>query len=327
MKRINNIFENIISLENLRLADEMARRGKKSTYGVCLHDKNRERNILILHQTLKEGRFKTSPYKTFFIYEPKEREIFCLPYYPDRIVHWAIMLQLEKIWMNVFTTDTYSCIKGRGIHGAAKKIAKAMRNINETKYCLKLDISKFYPTIDQDIMMSIVHKKIKCVKTLALLDEIIHSSKQGLPIGNYISQFAANLYLTYFDHWIKEVMRVKYYFRYCDDIVILSNNKVHLHQLLKEIQEYIQNNLNLKVKSNYQIFPVDSRGIDFVGYRFYHNRVMLRKGIKKNMMRKKYALNKLGIEGKEYKRQMASYFGWPGQDFVSGRNLFKLIAA
>lgn len=327
MKRINNIFESIISIDNLRLADEMARKGKKSSYGVRLHDRNREVNIMRIHNILKEGTYKTSPYKTFIIHEPKEREIFCLPYYPDRIVHWAVMLQLEKIWMNVFTTDSYSCIKGRGIHGAARKVAKAMRNVNSTKYCLKIDISKFYPSINQDIMMDIIKKKIKCVRTIKLINEIIHSCDKGLPIGNYISQFAANLYLTYFDHWIKEVKKVRYYFRYCDDMVILSDNKNYLHNLLKEISEYVKNNLGLTVKGNYQVFPIDARGIDFVGYRFYHNRIMLRKGIKKNMMRKKFALNKLGITGKEYKMQMASFTGWARQDFVSGRNLLKLTAA
>lgn len=327
MKRINNIFESIISIDNLRLADEMARKGKKSSYGVRLHDRNREVNIMRIHNILKEGTYKTSPYKTFIIHEPKEREIFCLPYYPDRIVHWAVMLQLEKIWMNVFTTDSYSCIKGRGIHGAARKVAKAMRNVNSTKYCLKIDISRFYPSINQDIMMGIIKKKIKCVRTIKLMNEIIHSCDKGLPIGNYISQFAANLYLTYFDHWIKEVKKVRYYFRYCDDMVILSDNKDYLHSLLKEISEYVKNNLGLTVKGNYQVFPIDARGIDFVGYRFYHNRIMLRKGIKKNMMRKKFALDKLGITGKEYKMQMASFTGWAGQDFVSGRNLLKLTAA
>lgn len=327
MKRINNIFESIISIDNLRLADEMARKRKKSSYGVRLHDRNREVNIMRIHNILKEGTYKTSPYKTFIIHEPKEREIFCLPYYPDRIVHWAVMLQLEKIWMNVFTTDSYSCIKGRGIHGAARKVAKAMRNVNSTKYCLKIDISKFYPSINQDIMMDIIKKKIKCVRTIKLINEIIHSCDKGLPIGNYISQFAANLYLTYFDHWIKEVKKVRYYFRYCDDMVILSDNKNYLHNLLKEISEYVKNNLGLTVKGNYQVFPIDARGIDFVGYRFYHNRIMLRKGIKKNMMRKKFALNKLGITGKEYKMQMASFTGWARQDFVSERNLLKLTAA
>ena len=112
MKRIGNLYEKIISLDNLRLADEKARRGKLRSYGVLLHDKNREANILALHETLKNRTFKNSEYSTFTIYEPKERIIFRLPYYPDRILHHAIMNILEPIWVSVFTKDTYSCIKG-----------------------------------------------------------------------------------------------------------------------------------------------------------------------------------------------------------------------
>ena len=327
MKRIDNIFEKIISIDNLRLADKMARKGKKSNYGVTVHDRNRDSNILLLHEKLKNGIYKTSQYKTFKIYEPKEREIFCLPYYPDRIVHWAVMLQLESIWMKVFTTDTYSCIKGRGIHRAAKRLTKALNDIEGTQYCLKLDVKKFYPNVNQDIMMSIIKQKIKCKKTLALLDEIIHSTETGLPIGNYISQFVANLYLTYFDHWLKEAKGVKYYFRYCDDMVILSINKESLHSLFMDIEKYFAENLKIQVKNNYQIFPVNKRGIDFVGYRFYQDHVMLRKGIKQNMMRKRCILKKLNITGNEYKMQMASYMGWAKQDFSSTRNLYKILMA
>ena len=108
MKRIGNLYEKIISLDNLRLADEKARRGKLRSYGVLLHDKNREANILALHETLKNRTFKNSEYSTFTIYEPKERIIFRLPYYPDRILHHAIMNILEPIWVSVFTKDTYS---------------------------------------------------------------------------------------------------------------------------------------------------------------------------------------------------------------------------
>jgi retron-type reverse transcriptase len=326
MKRVDNIFEKIVSVENLQKADEMARKGKKSTYGVKVHDRNRESNILRLHELLRTGQYRTSDYKIFKIHEPKEREIYCLPYYPDRIVHWAIMLQLESIWMNVFTTDSFACIKGRGIHGAARRVVMALKEDQPgTHYCLKLDIKKFYPNVDQNILMSIIRRKIKCERTLQLLDEIIHSTSSGLPIGNYISQYAANLYLTYFDHWLKENLQVKYYFRYCDDIVILSSSKEYLWSMLEEIRAYLDKNLKLEVKGNYQVFPVEMRGIDFVGYRFFQSHVLLRKSIKKSMMRKCALLKKVQVDGKAYKMQMASFIGWVKQDFCSGRKLTKLI--
>lgn len=327
MKRVNNIFDKIISVENLIEADRMARKGKKSSYGVTVHDRNKERNILDLHQLLKTGKYSTSEYKTFIITDPKEREIFCLPYYPDRIVHWAIMLQLEPIWMKVFTADSYSCIKGRGIHGAAKAVHKSLKDYEGTQYCFKLDIRKFYPSIDQHILMGIIEKKIKCRKTLFLLSDIICSTESGLPIGNYISQYAANLYLTYFDHYVKEQLKVKYYFRYCDDLVFLATTKDELHTLYEKIKDYLQDKLKLTIKSNYQIFPVDKRGIDFVGYRFYHTHCLLRKRIKQNMMRKHIALKKKSITGKDYKQQMAAYYGWLNQSFSSTKNLIKSIDA
>lgn len=325
MKRINNIYEKIISIDNLQLADKMARKGKKSNYGVKLHDKNRDANIIRLHKILKAGEYKTSNYKTFTITKPKEREIFCLPYYPDRIVHWAVMLQLEDIWLKVFTTDSYSCIKGRGIHGAAKKLFAALKDKENTTYCLKIDIRKFYPSINQDILMSIIERKIKCKKTLALLNEIIHSTEKGLPIGNYISQYAANLYLSYFDHWIKESQGAKYYFRYCDDMVFLSPNKESLHTLLSNIKAYCLENLKLEIKSNYQIFPVQSRGIDFVGYKFFHTHTLIRKSIKQNMMRKAAILKQFCVSVKQYKMQMAAYMGWLVHGFASTKHLLKSV--
>jgi retron-type reverse transcriptase len=325
MKRVNNIFDKIISIDNLIEADKMARRGKKISYGVSVHDRSKDANIIKLHNSLKSGNYRTSEYKTFIITDPKEREIFCLPYYPDRIVHWAIMLQLEPVWMKVFTSDSYSCIKGRGIHGAAKAVHRALMDFEGTKYCLKLDIKKFYPSIDQGILMQIIQKKIKCKRTLALLSDIIYSTESGLPIGNYISQYAANLYLTYFDHYVKETIRTKYYFRYCDDLVFLSNSKERLRDIFAHIEVYLKDQLRLTIKNNYQIFPVDDRGIDFVGYRFYHTHCLLRKRIKQNLMRKHAALKKKGITGKNYKQQMAAYYGWLSQSFSSTKNLIKEI--
>jgi RNA-directed DNA polymerase len=123
-----------------------------SQYGVIVHDKNREANILLLHDMLKNKTYKTSEYTTFTVYEPKEREVFRLPYFPDRITHHAVMNILEPIFMQVFTADTYSCIKKRGIHAAANlAVKKALRDQPGTKYCLKLDIKKFYPNIDHPI--------------------------------------------------------------------------------------------------------------------------------------------------------------------------------
>lgn len=225
MKRIGYLHEQVYSLPNIELADRKARRHKSVRWGILKHDKHREKENLKLAETLRNLTYKTSKYSTFKIYEPKERLIFRLPYYPDRITHHAIMNIMEPIWVNIFIKHTYSCIKDRGIHDVAKDLKYVLQKYpEETKYCLKLDVRKFYPSIDHDILYEILQKKIKDKKLLSLLKEIIYSA-DGVPIGNYLSQFFANLYLAYFDHWVKEELKCKFYFRYADDIVILSDSK------------------------------------------------------------------------------------------------------
>lgn len=301
MKRIGNLFNSICSLDNLKKADAIAQKGKLKQYGVQLHNASREQNLLALNQLLVSKTYRTSVYSVFMVYEPKERQVFRLPYFPDRITHHAIMNVLEPILVSVFTADSYSCIKGKGIHAAAIDLRKALRDVPGTTYCLKLDIKKFYPSVDHDILKQLLRRKFKDADLLWLLDEIIDSA-DGLPIGNYLSQYFANFYLTYFDHWIKEEKAIKYYFRYADDIVILSDNKPALHQILANITSYLFDNLKLTVKGNYQVFPVAARSIDFLGYRFYHTHTLLRKSIKQNFARM--------LKRRPNNASIASYCGW-----------------
>ena len=301
MKRIGNLYERICSIENLMLADSIARKGKLKQPGVIEHDKRREENISGLHDALENKTYQTSAYTTFTIYEPKERIISRLPYFPDRITHHAVMNILEPLFVSAFTADTYSCIKGRGIHAAANAVKKALQDHPGTVYCLKLDVRKFYPNVDHGTLKNLLRRKIKDQDLLWLLDGIIDSA-DGLPIGNYLSQYFANFYLTYFDHWMKEELRVIYYFRYADDMVILSDSKPYLHKLLWEISTYLHDNLKLEVKDNYQVFPVEARGIDFVGYVFYHTHIRLRKTIKKRFA--------LMISRGGAPASIASYNGW-----------------
>lgn len=331
MKRIGNLYEKIISMENLRLADEKARRGKLQTHGVKVHDANREANLLALHEALLTKTFRTSKYDVFTVYEPKERVIYRLPYYPDRIVHHAIMNILEPIWVSVFTHNTFSCIKERGIEGCARHVGKMLKKYDgKPLYCLKIDIRKYYPSIDHGVMKQIVRRKIKDKDLLWLIDEIIDSAP-GLPIGNYLSQYLANLYLCYFMHWCNEVLRLDCE-EYADDIVFYASDKTTLHEAFKQIKVKLENELLLSVKDNYQIFPIANnrydkhgRALDYVGYKFYRRQKLIRKSIKKNFCRAVARLNKRNppLPVKEYKQVVASWLGWAKHS--NSKNLLKTI--
>lgn len=301
MKRKGNLYEKVYSLENLILAEKNARKGKSKQKGVRKFDLNKEDNLINLHHILLNKEYKTSEYKIWKIFDGKEREIFELPYYPDRICHHGIMNIIGDILTKSFIKNTYSCVKRRGIHKCLRDLNKSLKNKEETIYCLKIDIRKFYPSINKEILKKLLRKKFKDYELLNLLDEIIDSNNQGLPIGNYISQPLGNFYLNYFDHYLKEKLKLKHVFRYCDDIVILGNDKEYLRGVLINVIDYLCDNLKLKL-SNYQIFPVASRGINFVGYKSFHEKVLLRPKIKKNFIRM--------IRYNRNDKSIASYGGW-----------------
>lgn len=313
MKRIGNIYEQITSIENLLRADEKAQKGKAGQYGVMLHNRNKEGNLLVLQDRLQSKTYRTSAYDIFTIHEPKERIVYRLPFFPDRITHHAIMNVIEPILVSTFTADTYSCIKGRGIHALLCKLKRDLNDTPGTTYCLKFDIKKFYPSVDHNVLKGLLRRKFKDNELLWLLDEIIDSAP-GLPIGNYLSQYLANFYLSYFDHWLKEHKRVRYYYRYADDIVILDSRKDRLHPLLHDIKQYLSD-LKLEVKDNHQVFPVDSRGIDFVGYVFRHSHIRIRKRIKQSFARK--------LAKHPTHPSMASYYGWLSH--CNARHLIKKL--
>lgn len=300
MKRISNLYERITSLKNLQEADDKAQKGKQHNYGVTLHNTKRDSNLLVLQDMLVSKTYRTSEYDIFNIYEPKERIVYRLPYFPDRITHHAIMNVLEPIFVRTFTTDTYACVKKRGIHSLLYKLKDDLKDIEGTRYCLKLDIKKFYPSIDHEVLKGLLRRKFKDRDLLWLLDEIINSAP-GLPIGNYLSQYLSNFYLSHFDHWLKERKQAKYYYRYADDIVILDADKSILHALLVDIKAYLRE-VKLEVKENHQVFPLSARGIDFVGYVFYHTHIKIRKHIKKQFARK--------ISRNPDDASKASYLGW-----------------
>lgn len=314
MKRHGNLYNYIIDIDNLRLAHINARKGKTQYSAVKLVDYDVDSYMWQLHDMLGNKSFHTSQYTTKQIYEPKQRTIYKLPYFPDRIVHHAIMNVLQPIWDKTFIYDLYSAIPGKGLHAGSYRLRQFLRDEQNTQYCLKFDISKFYPSINHDILLEMISKKIKCKDTMWLLEDIIRSpgGSTNVPIGNYLSQYFSNLYLSKFDHWLKEDKGMKYYIRYCDDGVILHKDKQFLKGMKKEIEGYMSDNLKLTINPKTTILKVNRQGVDFLGYKCFRNYTLLRKSSAKNFK------HKISIIQKHHRKMcpshitssIMSYTGW-----------------
>lgn len=301
MKRQNNLFEKIISFENILKASKKARRGKRYKASTAIFEYNLERNLLKIIEVLSNKTYVPGTYRDFHIYDPKKRVISAAPYF-DRVIHHALINIIEPIIGESFICDTYACIKGRGTHKAVQRYKEFQR---KSKYVLKCDIRKYFESVDQEILLNKVKKKIKCKNTLWLVKQIIDSRrsntaieyfdgddlfaplyrKKGLPMGNLTSQFFANLYLNDFDHFIKEELTAMFYIRYCDDFVIFGNSKVWLNEIKCEIKEYLMT-LRLRLHENKSRVFRTTDGVDFLGYRIYPDYVRVRKSIVKRYRRK-----------------------------------------
>ncbi|HWQ62916.1 MAG TPA: reverse transcriptase domain-containing protein, partial [Methanospirillum sp.] len=186
MKRFGNLFSQIVDTDNLLTAHLNARRGKSQYGEVQMVNQDPEVFIAEIQRMLISKTFTTSPYELKEIFEPKQRTIYKLPYFPDRVVQHAVMQVIQPIWDKVFIFDLYSAIPGKGLHAGSYRLRKFLKDVPNTQYCLKFDISKFYPSMNHDILLSLVEKKIKCKDTLWLLENVIRSTP-GVPIGNYLS--------------------------------------------------------------------------------------------------------------------------------------------
>lgn len=311
MRRHNNLFNRIVEIDNLRLAYKKAKRGKSSKSFVVRFDKKAESSLSNIQDILVGDSFKTSKYHTKWVYEPKKRLIYVLPFAPDRIVQHAIMNIIEPIWDNLLISDSYACRVGKGLHLGSKK---CMEFVRKYKYCLKCDISKFYPSIDHNILFKIIQRKIKCKPTLKLLEEIIYSIPGGknVPIGNYTSQWFGNLYLNELDQYLKHQYKIKPYIRYCDDFVLFGDDKQRLNSIANSIKSFCSEKLELTL-SKCDLFPV-TQGVDFLGYRHFPDYILLRKSTSKRVKKRLKLLPKLLAAGKitkEYFRSsIASTQGW-----------------
>lgn len=311
MRRHGNLWSRIIDPDNIALAFHRAALNKGWMPSVKKFRENLEVNLVAVRSCLAEKTFTPSPYAVKKVWEPKERDIYVLPLMPDRIVQHALMNIAAPIWEGLFIRDSYACIAGRGIHAGSRRV---MEFVRRNKYALKCDVAKFYPSINHDILMQIIRRKIKCPDTLWLIEKIVYSFPGGknVPIGNYTSQWFGNLYLHELDRFVKEELRVRDYARYCDDFCLFSDDKAFLHDCREAVTTFTRDRLNLKLRIA-DVFPV-SRGVDFLGYRHFNNYILVRKSTAKRVRHRLSLLPALFERGKitaeQFRSSVSSTWGW-----------------
>jgi len=283
-KSYRHLFEKIYNFENLYRAYLTARRGKRRSDDVLRFENDLEGNLIQLQNELIWGKYKTSPYRYFTVYEPKERQIASLPF-RDRVLQHAVVAVIEPIWEARFVADSYACRRGKGTHACADRAEQMMRRVKRDHgdvWVFKADISKYFQSIDHLRLKSFLRRYIRCRRTLALLDEIIDSAGAGtgLPLGNLTSQLFANVYLHELDEFVKYELRERHYVRYMDDFVIFGNDKLRLHELRVEVEAMLWRRLRLATNSKTQVFRIggpNGRALDFLGYRIYPTHRLIRK--------------------------------------------------
>ena len=318
MKSYNHLWEQLISDENYYQAVENATKHKSGK-----SKKDREARRYKEHAAeLKEEfldyvkTYKHRDHKPKEVYDGirrKRRKIY-VPNVKEQILHHMIVNILKPIFMKPMYEHSYGSIPGRGAHKAKKTIEKWIRkNDKNFKYILKMDIKKYFDSVPHDILKRKLSKIIRDERFLELLFEVIDTTDVGIPIGFFTSQWIANWYLTDLDHYIKEKLGAKYYVRYMDDMVIAGPNKRRLHQIRDQINDYLEKELGLKMKGNWQVYRFNygdrGRDLDFMGFRFFRNRTVLRRTIYFKAVRKARRIKNKGLNIYTA-RQMLSYMGW-----------------
>lgn len=325
MKVYKNLFEKIISPENLFSAWDVFKSDKRNRYDVQQFEWSLEQNIFQLRHELKNKTYKHGPYTGFYIRDPKQRHIH-KALVRDRILHHVVFSLINPIFEETFISTSFSCRIGYGTHRGIAVLEKMARRIykNGTSSCfiLKCDIQKFFDSVDHNVLLSILRKRIKDEDVMWLLQEVIESysssrstifEKRGLPIGNLTSQLFANVYMNEFDQFMKNSLKVRNYVRYTDDFAIVSESFAYLEGLLGSIKEFLECKLALSLHPKKITILKFNRGIDFLGYLIFPNHRLIRTKTKHRIFTKLRRrinefhggrINRLTLE-----QSLQSYFG------------------
>ncbi|HDQ22820.1 MAG TPA: RNA-dependent DNA polymerase [Candidatus Uhrbacteria bacterium] len=335
MRFYNELFNKIISLENLFSAWDEFKKDKRKKRDVMEFECNLEGNIFKLHEELAAKIYRHSPYTSFYINDPKQRHIYKAEV-RDRVLHHAVFSVLNPVFEATFIPASFSCRLGKGTHKGVEFLAKILRQVSGNGhnpcYALKCDIKKFFDTVNHKILLEIICRKIKDKDTLWLIKEIIESyqtnystlfERRGIPIGNLTSQLFANLYLNELDQFVKQNLKVKFYVRYTDDFVIAADDAAYLKYIILEIKKFLNGNLDLRLHPSKISIRKFSQGIDFLGYVLRPHHRLIRTKTKKRIFKK------IRLRIKEYKggiikeekleQSLQSYLG-----VLSHANAYKL---
>ncbi|MCU0679796.1 MAG: reverse transcriptase/maturase family protein [Planctomycetes bacterium] len=307
--QLSHKFEEIISLENLLAAWQEFINGKRRRLDVSVFTVNLMDNIFSLHYDLLYHRYQSGGYEAFNISDPKPRNIHKASV-RDRLLHHAIYRVLYPFFDRTFIADSYSCRLDKGTHKALKQFQNFFYKVsrNDTKVCwaLKCDIRKFFASINHDVLINILEESIPDINIRWLLKKIIKSfssgqDNRGLPLGNLTSQLFVNIYMNVFDQFVKHKIKVKYYIRYADDFVFLSEDKKWLERQINFIKQFLSDRLKLELHPNKLFLKTISSGLDFLGWTNFAEYKILRTKTKKRILKK--------IRVKSKPSSLASYLG------------------
>lgn len=321
MKSYKHLWDKLLTDENIALAYKEYIKGRtKDVYTRKLYSNNPELAIKKAREYALLG--KTEEHNSKVIVDGSSRKYRTIirPLYSEQILHHMAINVLKPIFMKAMYAHSHGSIPERGCLSGRKTIQKWIKkDVRNTRYFLKMDIEKYFESIPHDILKSKLKRKIRDKKMLKLLYSFIDikydgkiNTEKGIPLGFYPSQWFANFYLTDFDHFIKEQLGAVYYMRYMDDMIIFDYDKDNLVRIKDEISKYLKKYLGLTLKNNWRICKLGNEGsnsIDFMGFRFYRNRVTLRKHLIYRLSRKARQINKKGATIYTA-RQFLSLAGW-----------------
>lgn len=315
MKSYNHLYEKCISESNRREAIKAAKHSKRIRR--IIKERHLSDDALLDMSYEWIVNFQNANHTPIHIEDGithKKRTII-VPTLEELIVQHCVVNALKPLFSKGMYEHSYASLPNRGAHKGKKVIQKWIRNDSKnTRYVLKMDIHHFFDTVPHFILKEKLAKYIHDELMLDLLFKIIDVTEQGIPLGFYTSQWFSNWYLQELDHFIKEELQAVYYVRYMDDMVIFGRNKKVLHQIRKKISVFLDSNFGLELKGNWQVFLFDYRGkgrdLDFMGFRFYRTRIVLRKTIMLKSTRKARKISKKEHPTVYDLRQMMSYLGW-----------------